>query len=88
MAKTERVGGRQPATPDTARGKKILAHIQAQGLTLSGAARKARLSFKAVHSAIHDDPAKLTVRTVQALCRRLGLPLSMVAPQLASLPAA
>lgn len=81
----ERRGGRQPAQPKTKRGQAILAHIQGMNLTLSDAAKKARVSFPALHNAIHEDPERLSVKVVAALCGRLGLPLDLVAPQIASL---
>ena len=81
----ERRGGRQPAQPRTERGRAILAHIQGMGLSLSEAAAKARVSFPALHNALHKRPEDLTVKVVAALCGRLGLPLDLVAPQLASL---
>lgn len=83
--KNERRGGRQPAQPKTKRGQELLASIQGMGLTLCEAAAKARVSFPALHNALHADPDRMTVRVVAALCGRLGLPLDLVAPQLAAL---
>lgn len=80
-----RKGGRRRAPAKTERGRQLLAALDAQGLTLYAAARKARLTFPALYQAIHGDPMKLSVRTVVALCERLGLPLSTVAPKLAPL---
>lgn len=86
MSKTSNAAGRRgrpPTTPRTERGRQILAAISGQGLTLYAAARKAKIAFPTLHGAIHGDPSGLSVRTVHALCGRLGLPLSLVAPQLA-----
>lgn len=82
--KRERHGGREPAVPKTPRGRAILAQITAQGLTITTAAEKARVPFRSLYNAIHGDPATIPVKTVAALCGpRLGLSLSLVAPQIA-----
>jgi hypothetical protein len=80
-----RTRGKPPTAPKSARGRAMLLHLTDRGLTLYGAAKKARLTFPALYGAIHGDPAKLSVKTVTALCSRLGMPLSLVAPQLADL---
>lgn len=78
-----RRNGRPPATPPTARGRALLAAITAQNLTLAEAAKRAGLTFAALHGVIHNDPDRLTVRTVRTVCQRLGVPLRLVAPKLA-----
>jgi transcriptional regulator with XRE-family HTH domain len=57
-----------------------MALIESQNLTLQEAARKAGITVPSLRSAIHGDPGRLTVKTVAALCRNLGLPLELVAP--------
>jgi transcriptional regulator with XRE-family HTH domain len=84
-AENTRRGGRQPAQPTTKRGQELLARIQGMNLTLSEAAKKARVSFAALHNALHDDPERMSVKVVAALCGRLGLPLDLVAPSLADI---
>lgn len=74
---------RRKATTD--RGRKILAALDAQGLTLQAAAERARVSYGTIQRAIHSDPGFASVSTVEALCKRLSLPLELVAPQLAAL---
>ena len=77
---TIRRGGRVPTPPKTERGARIMALIESQNLTLQEAARKAGITVPSLRSAIHGDPGRLTVKTVAALCRNLGLPLELVAP--------
>ncbi len=78
---------RRPRKPArTRRGKRILAAIDRQGLTLHEAADKAGISFNALQRVIHEDAGWLQVRTVVAVCLRLGLPLELVAPPMAKLP--
>jgi hypothetical protein len=83
----ERKGGRRRAPAKTERGRQLLAALDERGLTLYAAAKKARLTFPALYQAIHGDPQKMSVRTVVALCERLGLPLSIVAPKLTTFSA-
>lgn len=82
-----RRNGRPPSTPQTARGRALLAAITSQGLTLAEAAKRAGMSFAALRGVIDHDPDRLSVRTVRTVCQRLNLPLSVVAPKLADLAA-
>lgn len=89
MSTTTSAGPGRPRKPArTRRGKTILAALDAAGLTLHEAAAKARISFEALCRVIHDDPEYLQVRTVAAVCGRLGLPLDLVAPTMRKLPRA
>lgn len=82
MSTTKHAGRpRKPAR--TRRGKAILAAIDALGLTLSAAAERAGIGLDSLLRVIHEfDPGVLQVRTVVAVCDRLGLPLELVAPAL------
>ena len=75
--------GRKPITPSTERGREILARLAEKGLGVMEAAEQAGLSYNVLFRAIHDAPERMTMRTAYALHERLGLPLSLVAPQLA-----
>lgn len=91
MSTTSTEGRRRPGNPrkpaNTERGAKILAAIDEQELTLHQAAERAGISFDALHRVIHEpDPGWLKVSTVAAVCSRLKLPLSLVAPCLAEVP--
>lgn len=80
-----RRNGRPPATPTTPRGRALLAAIEGQGLTLAEAAKRAGLTFVALRGVIDNDPDRLSVRTVRAVCQALRVPLRLVAPKLADL---
>jgi lambda repressor-like predicted transcriptional regulator len=82
---TKRNAGRAPTPPTTRRGEAILAALAERGLTMSQAASTAGLTFQALYNAIHRPPEKLSVKVVAALCEKLGLPLSLVAPQIHAL---
>ena len=85
---TKRRGGRERRPAKTARGRAMLAHIDALGLTVTQAARRARVGFVQLDRAIHGDPAQLRAAVIAALCGRLGMPLPLVAPAVAAtLPA-
>lgn len=71
-----------PTRPATQRGRAILAALDEKGLPMYRAAQVAGITFQALYNAIHGPPEKLSVKTVAALCGPLGLPLSLVAPQL------
>lgn len=74
---------RRPAK--SARARAMYAHIDALGINLVEAAKRARLDFASFDKAIHvDDPAKLRAKVIAALVGRLGMPLALVAPSVAA----
>lgn len=81
------VRGREPRRPKSARGQAFLGAILSQGLSLEAAAKKAGISYPTLAKLIHDEPDRATVGVVEAVCKRLSIPLDVVAPGLAKLTA-
>lgn len=78
------MGGRPRKPVKNARGRAILAALEAKGLGVYAAADKAGISYDAMSRVLHEpDAGWLQVRTVVAVCEHLGLPLELVAPCLA-----
>lgn len=77
-------GGRPVSPPRTERGRAILARIREEGLTITEAAARAGVNFDTLHAAIHKPNLDLmSLRAVERICTRLGVPLSVLSPVLA-----
>lgn len=79
---------RKPTPPATARGRAIVQHLAKKGLSTTQAARIAGVDHGLLFDVIHRNPPKrMTDEVIVKLVTRLGLPLKLVSPRLASLPA-
>lgn len=73
------------SVPQTARGRRILKHIEAAGLTLTQAAEKSGVQFATLHKLLHVDTSidRVHLSVVERLVTRLGIPLDVFSPELA-----
>lgn len=75
---------RPPREPRTERGRAIIALLAKQGLTLTQGARRADVPFSTLYKAVHDEPPpRIGADVLAKIIRALGLPLRLLAPDLA-----
>lgn len=79
---------RTPADPGHARGRKLLAWLEAQDLSITAAAKKANVGFAIFNNVIVRPRPNLTTDTLTKIISALGCPLEILCPELAEALAA
>lgn len=74
----------RPVTvPTNRRGKRLLKFLQRSRLTLTGAAKLAKVRFEVIQRLLHEPDYVPETETITRLVEALGCPLALIAPKLA-----